>query len=74
MRVKRAPRRLVREIEVDGVVQTWAGADAWWEAFVEWLEDRGERFNGRIAPRSGGVRRGRPGGPRAPGDGAKPVR
>jgi hypothetical protein len=50
MRVTRAPRRLVREIEVNGVVQTRADADAWWEAFVGWLESRGERFNGRIAP------------------------
>jgi len=50
MRVTRAPRRLVREIEVDGVVQTRADPDAWWDAFVAWLESRGERFNGRIAP------------------------
>lgn len=36
------------EIRVDGVVQTSQSGDQWWDAFVGWLESRGETFNGRI--------------------------
>lgn len=35
------------EIQIDGVVQTQY-PDQWWDAFVTWLESRGELFNGRI--------------------------
>ena len=36
------------EIQIDGVVQTTQSRDQWWDAFVTWLESRGELFNGRI--------------------------